>query len=1048
LCDRGALRDLVQTVCADFDACYTGVLINGVEHIEDSLKQGRKDGVLLSRWQILMRIAVVIGFVELVIMALLSVLPWAFSPFIEVVLDAVLLVLFSAPVMYFWVIGPFLTDYKKAHDYLQRQKFAMDQHFIVATTDVRGTINDVNEKFCEISGYSTEELLGENHRLLNSGKHDLDFFRDMYLTISSGNVWKGEICNRAKDGHFYWVDTTVVPFMESEKPIGYIAIRSDISHRKIVEEKIQESLSVLEATLESTDNGILVVDQMGRPVRTNSRFIDMWRIPQELLDSGDEAAILKDVVTQLCEPEKFIRIVAEMNKCRDELEDTLEFVDGRIFERVSKPMVINGDLCGRVWSFRDITSKVKSELELITAKEAAEDVARAKSEFLAGMSHEIRTPMNGVLGMLGLLLKTELSDDQKYRAGLALSSAQSLLSLINDILDFSKIEAGKLDIEVIDFNLRNQLGEFAETMALRAQEKDLELVLDLSAVSESMVRGDPGRLRQIMTNLVGNAIKFTHAGEIVIRAGLKRSDDSNLVFYCSISDTGIGIDKAKQSTLFDSFTQVDASTTRKYGGTGLGLAVAKQLCELMGGSISVYSALGQGSSFEFTLTLESSEQSRQVRPDIDVSSLKLLVVDDNSTNRAVLREQLEMWGATVAEADCAEAALALCRDCRHQDGVIIEGEWAPFDVALLDMQMPEMDGAELGQRLQTNPDSQAMKLIMMTSMSQRGDAHFFANLGFSGYFPKPATTSDLFNALAVVVAGGDLLKRAKPLVTRHFTRNLLEGGAHKVPIWSDSTRILLVEDNHINLKALKSASGMNAFTLVLMDCQMPEMDGYEASEKIRQGEAGAHNRDIPIIAMTANAMEGDKEKCLAAGMNDYLSKPIDPDVVEAMLLKWLPEADISSQGDISKGTAEAVSAPELSEPSAAESPVAVKPISTFTDATQEAEIWNKAAALSRVRGKNERLNILVQMFLDDMPARIEAIQAALRERDYAEVGMLAHSIKGVVGNLSADSLHAVAANVESAAKAEDAEALSLLLLKMLTDYRDLTARLEEYISEN
>lgn len=1013
------------------------------------------DGGLLSRWQIVFRIAVVVACVQSGILLLLTLSPWGLPLWFSLLLDLLLLVGISTPLMYQWIFAPFLREYRKAHNYLQQQKYAMDQHSIIAATDVRGTIVDVNDKFCQISGYSADELLGQNHRLLNSGLHDTSFFRDMYLTVSSGQVWHSEICNKRKDGARYWVDTTVVPFMAEGQPVSYIAVRTDISHNKKIELEIQESLSVLQATLESTDNGILVTAENGRVVKSNSRFAELWCIPGDLDDAVDEPAILKLMLEQLAEPEAYLNSVERLQSSHDEIEDTLEFVDGRVYERVSKPMLIDGAISGRVWSFRDITRQQESEAKLIAAKDLAESVAQAKSEFLASMSHEIRTPMNGVLGMLGLLLKTGLNPDQRHRAGLAQSSAKSLLNLINDILDFSKIEAGKLDIEVLDFNLRSQLGEFSETMALRAQEKGLELVLDVSGVDESMVRGDPGRIRQILTNLVGNAIKFTDSGEIVIRAGLNKVGDLGFVFFCSINDSGIGIDPAKQSTLFDSFTQVDASTTRKYGGTGLGLAVAKQLCELMGGSISVRSALDQGSSFEFTLALEASEQSQQVVPDVDISRLRLLLVDDNSTNREVLRGQLELWGASVVEACSAQEALLLCRQQIELNGVVEGQLWAPFDVAFLDMQMPEMDGSELGRRLQTDANSRAMKLIMMTSMSQRGDAKFFADLGFSGYFPKPATTSDLFDALAVVVNGGEVLQQAKPLVTSHFVKGLVEGPSSIID-WPRGARILLVEDNHINqqvalgiiedfkltvdvaangleaLVALTSAQREDAYSLVLMDCQMPEMDGYEASREIRAGAAGDNNRSIPIIAMTANAMTGDREKCLAAGMSDYLSKPINPDELEAGLRQWLlPDYDYSTG----------------SKPSAINSLETVVTVSEPASVEQDLETWDQVSALQRVRGIDDRLKKLIQMFLDDMPERINHLQNAVNSNDYSEAKMLAHSIKGVAGNLSAMRLQHLTGSAESAAKNEDGGGLHTLASEVVEAYQQLEDCLHSYMQE-
>lgn len=658
---------------------------------------------------------------------------------------------------------------------------------------------------------------------------------------------------------------------------------------------------------------------------------------------------------------------------------------------------------------RDITDQKAAEKALIEGKEAAESAVRYKSEFLASMSHEIRTPMNGVLGMLGLLSREELTSTQAHYTDLARSSAESLLTIINDILDFSKVEAGKLELEVIDFNLNNQLGDFAESMSHKAQEKNLEFILDVTGVKQSMVRGDPGRIRQVLTNLVGNAIKFTEEGEVTIRANLKPLDDQRLEFTCSVSDTGIGIAAKDIGGMFESFTQVDASTTRKYGGTGLGLAIAKQLCELMHGSISVNSIEHQGSCFEFTVQLEASDHSIQLLPQVDIKGVEILIVDDNSTNREVLRGQLEFWGARVEEANSAAQAMECLKVRSHSASL------PAFKVAFLDMQMPGTDGETLARAIRDNDQYRHVKLVMMTSMARRGDAQRFADLGFSAYFPKPTTTSDLFNALQVVIAGGDVLAQAQPLVTAHYVNSLSSdhsrGSNAPTSMWSKETRLLLVEDNHINqavalgiledfglhgdvagngieaLAAINTASTLAPYHLVLMDCQMPDMDGYEASRKIRDGEAGDAARHLPIIAMTANAMKGDRERCLEAGMSDYLSKPIDIDTLEHLLTKWLPESlqkdPPDNQTDLSA------------------------PVQVDVD-----EIWDKASALKRVRDKDERLKYLANLFVKDMPARIDGLSSALMDKDLSGIASHAHSIKGVSANLGGLMLSDVASQIE------------------------------------
>ncbi len=552
----------------------------------------------------------------------------------------------------------------------------------------------------------------------------------------------------------------------------------------------------------------------------------------------------------------------------------------------------------------DVTSTVKKELMLKKLADEnkqqqikAELANSAKSQFLANMSHEIRTPMNGVLGMLDLLSATSLTKEQEYFSKLAKSSADTLLVLINDILDFSKIEAGKLEIELIDFDLRSHLGDLAQSLSIKAKEKNIEIILDDIDVEQTMVVGDPGRIRQIITNLVGNAIKFTKDGEVIIKAILfpNSVDSSKIILDVNVSDTGIGIPQSKCETLFDAFTQVDASTTREYGGTGLGLSIAKQLCQIMGGSISVSSEVNVGSTFNFTIALAQSEQHLDILPIENIKGLRVLLVDDNRTNRKVITNQLALWGVDTVEADSGEAALEL----------LIKYDENFFSMAFIDMQMPHMSGDVLCKKIKAIPAWSSLKLVMLTSMGKRGDATYFADLGFSAYLIKPVIASDLHSTMEIIVNDGKVLAKATPLVTKHYISSL------KKITKENCGKVLLVEDNRINqqvamgilkrlgykseiavngieaLKMLKNVGESSPFEVVLMDCQMPEMDGYQATRAIRSCKDGSINKDIPIIAMTANAMVGDKEACLDAGMDDYLTKPIDYKLLEQKINHWL-----------------------------------------------------------------------------------------------------------------------------------------------------------------
>ncbi|MBV1927917.1 MAG: response regulator, partial [Gammaproteobacteria bacterium] len=846
---------------------------------------------------------------------------------------------------------------------LEAQKFALDQHSLVAITDTAGAITFANQKFVDISGYSYKELIGQNHRLLNSGHHPRAFFQEMYETLTSDAVWNAEICNRAKDGQFYWVDSTILSLKNSKEEVtGYIAIRTDITTRKQAELNSQNSLSIVEATLEASENGVLVLNQHDKAIHYNQNFLDLLHFTREQVIFGDVSSMLEAIISRLKDGKAFAEIVEGVQTSGGVFSDgRVDFKDGQILEFSARELLLPGGKSGHVWSFNDITAQTLAAEELTRAKDEAEEATRVKSDFLANMSHEIRTPMNGVLGMLNLLSNSDLGSKQRHQVRLARSSGEALLTLINDILDFSKIEAGKLEMESIDFDLRQLLGELAESMALQAQSKGLEIVLDLTQIEQSRVKGDPTRIRQVFTNLIGNALKFTTAGEVVIRAAFEAGAEGEVILSASVSDTGIGIPSSRVKYLFDSFSQVDASTTRKFGGTGLGLAIVKSLCELMGGGIKVTSEPGGGSCFAFTLRLGVSEQTALVRPSVDLGGVRILIVDDNTTNLEVLEQQLSLWGAYVTEADGAASALRILDEQAEE----------PFAVAIVDMQMPEMDGASLGKAIRADARFQSTQLIMMTSMSEPGDARFFADLGFAAYFPKPTTTSDLFDALAVVLGGGEALLAANPLVTHNYLQSLIkEPGRTSTQSSHDrrASRLLLVEDNVINqqvaigmledmgycpdiaengavaIEMLRQAADDLPYDLILMDCQMPVLDGYAATAKIRSGEAGERNCNISIVAMTANAMAGDRATCLQAGMNDYIPKPIDPDILESSLTRYLTK---SQSGKTPINAPEPTAGTDINYPSnKGRESVQVEAMGT----PQQEMVWDREGLLKRVRG--------------------------------------------------------------------------------------------------